>query len=238
MMKPYLVSGVLAVVLAFAVGAARADEPGYDFSGPYAGVHAGLGVGDADWTNNLGSTFGPLGSGGDFDLDGFVGGGQLGYMHQMGQFVFGADVSLSVTDLDESITGPVATFPNDVWNVGLDYLVLTQARLGWTHDRWLIFVQGGYAGAEGTADAVANPGASFQSLRDARWHNGWTIGGGFLVKIDEAFSIGAEYSYVDLESKRYRIDVGIPGDRADVEHDLHILKITGTIHLRELFGGM
>lgn len=57
--------------------------PIYNWTGFYIGAHGGYG-----WSNFSGDgTFGP----GSATAKGFLGGGQLGYNYQIGQFVIGAE---------------------------------------------------------------------------------------------------------------------------------------------------
>ena len=233
-MKTYLIAGMLAALLMFAGGTARADMSTYDFSGVYMGVHAGGGSSDAEWTNLLGgaNTFGGVGTSADLDPDGFVGGGQFGYMHQIGSFLIGGDLSVSVADLEDTSAGVVGA---DTFNVTVDKMALVQGRLGWVHDRFLIFAQGGYAGASGTAQGFV--AGVTPSRKGHNWHDGWTIGGGFMVQVGEGFSVGAEYNYVDLEDRTYIVDIFAPGDRASIDHEIHVFKVTGTVHLTPLFSG-
>lgn len=233
-MKTYLIAGILAAGLILAGNTAKADMTGYDFSGLYLGVHAGGGSSDSEWTNLAGgaNTFGGVGTGADLDLDGFIGGGQLGYMHQIGQFLIGGDVSVSASGLDDSAAGVVA---GTTYDVDIDLLAMAQGRLGWVHGRFLIFAQGGYAGVEGTA--VGFTGGT-PSIKGHNWHNGWTVGGGLMIQIDEGLSLGAEYNYVDVEEKTYSVDIFAPGDVAEVDHEIHVFKITGTLHLGRIFGGL
>jgi len=198
------------------------------WTGAYAGGHGGYGISDAEWTNLVGggNTLGPVGSGEDLEPDGGFFGAQVGYMHQMGSFVLGAEVSGSISDI---IDTEVASAPAvGTYQVGIDGLLLAQARLGWAVDNWLLFVQGGYAGAEGHASAVSG---AFISRREDRWHNGWTVGGGVKYMIWDGVSVGAEYNYVDLGSRTYNVDIIAPGDRARVDHELHLVRGTVSIHL-------
>ena len=173
-----------------------------------------------------------MGSGAEIDTDGLLGGGQLGYLHQISNIVFGIDVSGSASNVNETIASP--TVAGDTWDAGLNVLFLAQARLGWTQDQWLVFVQGGYAGAEADATGTA-PGGPVGAA--TLWHDGWTVGGGVMLQLDDGISIGAEYNYVDLEEERYNVVAAPPTDLVDVDHEIHIFKFTGTIHLGRLFGG-
>ncbi|WP_136656392.1 outer membrane beta-barrel protein [Nitratireductor sp. XY-223] len=201
------------------------------WTGPYAGLHAGYGWGDANWSFAPGSfwTTGPGATGatgGTLSPDGFIGGGQVGYLHQNGDFVFGVDLSGSYADLDQTIASPA--FPAfDTWSSEINFLALAQLRGGFAYNDWLIFAQGGYAGghAEATGTALFGIGAT-----DSKWHNGWTIGGGALYKPTQNWSFGAEYNYIDLQSKTYDFAVGFGADPLTVDYEIHAVKATLNFH--------
>lgn len=226
---------VCAVMSALTLGSmsSQAADPSI-WTGPYVGGHVGWGFDEAEWTNAEPNWWGGIGTGADIDADGFLGGGQVGYLHQLhDNFVFGVDASLSLADIDKTITSP--TFPGiDTWTVEVDQLVLVQGRIGWAQDSWLIFAQGGYAGANTTVSAEPPPSS------DTRWQDGWTIGGGFLYNISPMFSVGAEYNYIDLGTERYNPAAFPPPatDLVDVEQEIHVIKITGNIHFGGVFGGL
>lgn len=217
--------------------AADATSPAhyYNWDRAYIGGHLGWGWGDTQWTNlGPGAFWGAIGSGGTLDPDGFLGGAQIGYMHQRNNLVFGVDISLSGADINETIISP--TFPlSDTWSVDIDALLLAQARLGWTHDNWLFFVQAGYAGADASATATSALGPTNVSV--SQWHNGWTIGAGLMFQTHENFSLGAEYNYVDLGSETYDLFVPVTSQNTGIDHEIHVFKITGNFHLRDIFGG-
>lgn len=208
-----------------------APAPGYDWTGFYVGGHLGWVWDDADWTNAEGNWWGGIGTGTTIDSDGFLGGGQIGYMHQLqNNWVLGAEISAAYTDLDQSIASP--TFPAiDTWTVGVDWLLLAQARVGYAHDRYLAYIQGGYAGADATASALPILGGG--TATQSNWHDGWTIGGGFSYMATSNISIGAEYNYVDLGTERYDLLSTLPTDLVDIDHTMHTAKFTINFH----FGG-
>jgi outer membrane immunogenic protein len=63
------------------------------WEGAYVGAHAGFGAGTVDWEVTGGGTTG------DYDLDGWVLGGQIGYNWQVDNIVFGLEADLSVATL-------------------------------------------------------------------------------------------------------------------------------------------
>src|SRR5437763_863661 len=77
--------GTSALAADLPVKAAAAPPAPYNWTGIYAGVHAGYGMGMKDWTN---SVF-------DFDVRGFLGGGQIGVNQQIGNWVMGIEADAS-----------------------------------------------------------------------------------------------------------------------------------------------
>ena len=105
-MKKFLLTGVALAALACGPALAadlparrampvKAPEPvatGYDWSGFYIGAHAGGG-----WSERCFTFAGA--SDGCHDADGWLGGGQVGFNVQSGQWVFGVEFSGSWADI-------------------------------------------------------------------------------------------------------------------------------------------
>jgi len=100
-MKRFIVFGT--AVVAFATSAVAADlpvkaappfDPGYNWTGFYAGLNAGYSWGRDKGPLTLGPFFSPDGS---TTLDGFIGGGQLGYNWQSRNWVFGLEADFQGT---------------------------------------------------------------------------------------------------------------------------------------------
>ena len=201
-----------------------------DWNGFYVGGHFGYG-----WDKAKISTDGGFwGYGSDKQkLRDWLGGVQLGYWwHSDSGFAFGLDGSVSGTRMKDSNASPV--YPDtDTWKTRVNTLGMVQGRAGWGNEAWLMFLQGGYAGVRGKAKAKSLIGPT--SVSDKKWHNGWTIGAGVHYKVSQNFSLGAEYNYVDTKKKNYDWDVGA-GERAKIDHDMHVFKIVGNIHFSGLLG--
>jgi len=239
MMKSFALAGAAVAVMisapALAADLGSAPEeviaiapisPTYNWTGAYIGGHIGWGWDQADWTLVDDGFWGFAGTSANLDSDGFLGGAQIGYLYQtQNNIVFGVDVSGSYADLSEAITSPF--FSGDTWTAGIDWFILAQAKLGYAHNRWLGFIQGGYAGAD------ANASATPPFVSDSNWHNGWTIGAGLSVKATNRFSLGAEYNYIDLGSETYNLPFGGNPQGVSVDHQVHVVKATANIH----FGG-
>lgn len=191
-MKKYLLATVAALGIVAAGAASAADLPSrkgpiaapvyvpvFTWTGFYVGANAGYGWGNvnADGFANVG------------DLDGFVGGGQVGYNYQMGQFVLGLEADLQGADLSSgSNLGLV--------NVKTEYFGTVRARVGVAFDRFLPYITGGWAYGN---VKTSIPGIAFSS--DKTHTGGWTVGGGLEYAVTNNIIAGVEYLYVDLGEK-------------------------------------
>ena len=110
----------------------------YNWTGVYAGGHVGYGMGMKDWIN---SSF-------DYQVDGFLGGGQIGVNQQVGNVVFGIEGDASWSNIKG----------NQTLTAGGPLIGFTQNCLRRHNDRWI-----------GDVDGKARPGAGPL----ARLRQGW-----------------------------------------------------------------
>ena len=205
-MKKYLLASVAALGLVAAGAASAADLPSrkgpvvapvyvpvFTWTGFYVGANAGYGWGNTS-TNNLGQVG---------DLDGFVGGGQVGYNYQIGQFVLGAEADFQGADLSSgsNIFGT---------SVKTEYFGTVRARLGWAIDRWMPYITGGWAYGN---VKTAIPGIGFSS--DRTHTGGYAIGAGVEYAFTNNLVAGVEYLYVDLGEKNIINNIGTAKVGAD-----------------------
>ncbi|MDX3805994.1 outer membrane protein [Bosea thiooxidans] len=195
-MKKYLLASVAALGIIAAGAASAADLPSrkgpvaapvyippvFTWTGFYVGANAGYGFGNVNTNvaNNIG------------DLDGFVGGGQVGYNYQMGQFVLGLEADLQYADLNtgRNVFGD---------RVKTDYFGTVRARAGFAFDRFLPYITGGWAYGRTKTDIGTLAGV----VSDENTHTGgWVIGGGLEYAFTNNIIAGVEYLYVDLGEKR------------------------------------
>lgn len=120
------------------VKAVTAVPVSYNWSGVYVGGHTGYGVGMKDWTN---SVF-------DFDVKGFLGGGQIGVNQQIGNWVIGIEADASWADIKGSQTivegVPLGGFTSVRSATSrVDRLATVAGRIGFAQDRWLVHFKGG-----------------------------------------------------------------------------------------------
>jgi outer membrane immunogenic protein len=158
------------------------------WSGFHVGVNAGGAWTDLGW-DNVSLTGEPIKN----DSSGFIGGGQIGYDWQLGQFVVGVEASLSGTSLSDTANSAV---PGITFSTDINWLSTITGRVGYASDRWLIYVKGGWASAGMTLKGN-NPGApdSFSKNHTA---DGWVIGTGAEYRLTHNVSLGLEYSFIDL----------------------------------------
>ncbi len=164
------------------------DEPDYGpprylWTGLYIGAQAGYGFGDGRLVN-------PFGDSGRFDIDGFVGGGTLGYNLQSGQIVWGLETDISYTDIKGRSTLAPDCVPGACTS-SMDWLWTLRGRIGVDMNGWMPYITGGLAVADVSSAVVGQTAASDTKA-------GWTIGGGLEVKMDRNWSFKAEYLFVDL----------------------------------------
>ncbi len=168
------------------------DGPAYvevTWSGFYAGVNGGYG-----WNNEnqLADPFIPFG--GASPTGGF-GGGQIGYNWQGGfglgrQFVFGIEADLQGSDIRDRAIDATGAF----YRSNLDYFGTVRGRLGYAIDRTLFYFTGGFAYG-GLHKRTDDSGFDFRYNDTA---TGYVIGGGVEYKINPAWSVKAEYQYMNF----------------------------------------
>src|ERR1044072_2558119 len=112
----------------------------YDWTGFYIGGHVGYGWAKKDWQDGFGlfnlST----------DANGFLGGGQVGFNYQVGQFVLGAEGDFSWSGINggATIVGIVPP-PGRGFNTDVNWVSPATGRLGLAFDRWLVYGKAGAA---------------------------------------------------------------------------------------------
>jgi len=234
-MKKFLLTGVAFAALACGPALAadlparrgmpvKAPEPvsyGYNWSGFYIGAHAGGG-----WSEKC-FTFAGAGDG-CHDADGWLGGGQVGFNIQSGQFVFGLEFSGSWADISGSHAA--AQSLADTYHTDLNTLLLFTGRVGMTFDRLLIYVTGGGAWARDEFRYTI-PGVGAASTKQNR--TGWTVGAGIEYGLSPNWSIAAQYNFVDLGDRDVTFGAPVGPFTSTAEQDIHL----ATVRLNYRFGG-
>jgi outer membrane immunogenic protein len=223
-------SAALAAVPGYAAAADLGPEPvyaspGYSWTGFYIGGNVGGVWGDADLHGQEKQTPGfavdnaavSAAASRDLDLDGFIGGGQVGFNLQSGSFVWGLEVDFQGLDAEDSNRKTYAfpSTPTKFFTINqsaeMNWLVTVRPRLGYAFGRSLIYATGGLA--IGDVDFAANNlfiPPNVERARISETNAGWTIGGGWEQGVGDRLSIKIEYLHVDLGDTDVKSGVFIP----------------------------
>jgi outer membrane immunogenic protein len=216
-----------AVALAFFAGSALAADlpsqkgppPAYlpppplmTWNGFYAGVNVGYGFSGSNGSVN-GFETGPVGFTGEAwsypqpNLNGVIGGGQIGYNWQFANsFVAGIEADIQGADLSGASSGVSTLDSTGSYLAGLatrqrlDWFGTVRGRLGYLFTpTLLVYGTAGFAYGQGSshfayADTTGSVAAGFES--DTR--TGWTAGGGLEWMFAPNWSAKVEYLYTDL----------------------------------------
>ena len=203
----------------------------YDWSGFYAGLHAGYAWGDRDIVTS-GFPTDPDPTSFSYDSDGWLLGGQVGFNAQVNQWVFGVEGDLAWSGVDGGFG--VTTHPPLLrgWGAGethdMKWLGTLRGRLGVAFDSFLLYGTGGLAFAkiDGTG-LVTDDDGTLHAATDSNTHTGWTIGAGVEAGLTQNLSVKVEYLFVDLGSKNYHyaIPTGAGGPvTVNADHQHHVIR--------------
>jgi outer membrane immunogenic protein len=192
----------------------------YNWSGFYIGGNFGYGSGDLNAT--------AWGFGASASIDGWFGGGQIGWNWQApgSPWVWGVEVDSQWANIgnDVTVTGfnngnAIATAFTD-----LDYFGTARLRLGYAWDRAMLYGTGGLAWGSnsiGTNFAVNGLAAGVDS---SNTHVGWTVGGGLEWALLDNWTAKVEYLYVKLDNENYFAN-NFNGLGFDADLDVHTIKL-------------
>jgi outer membrane immunogenic protein len=191
-------------------------DPGYNWTGFYIGGNVGYSWGRSSdtstLTNGAGTTL--FTSGGGTNLDGVVGGGQIGYNWQVQSWVWGFEADIQGTDEKGSrgftcgiatCTPPIGGFLALVLpgpavpatlNQKIDWFGTVRARAGiLATPKVLFYATGGLAYGEVNSSETIGVLTGFSNNTT---NVGWTVGAGVEGVIGGNWTAKLEYLYVDL----------------------------------------
>ncbi|MEP6838700.1 MAG: outer membrane beta-barrel protein [Bradyrhizobium sp.] len=176
-------------------------DPAYNWSGFYAGAHAGYVWGRSRVFDN-----GVLTESGA-PKDGFVGGLLAGYNQQMGPFVLGLEGDFGWANAKGHGTiadpppapAPLPTGPNTYRLMWDSHLV---GKAGFTSDRWLLFATGGIAIAGFSFQEGVPPGEPAANRIPATYV-GFSVGGGVEYAFTQNLLGRLQYIYDDFGGKSF-----------------------------------
>lgn len=184
---------------------------GHDWSGFYAGLHGGAGIGSGIVDRDPG----------DERFKGYLFGGHAGYMQQYGHIVFGVEASHSFSDITSTDsrtsfdqgTGNGFTFTtreDDKVRLSHEQLGHLQTRIGLGNGTSLVYLSGGLAWTQATAniqyfDSYSDSRGLYRfnddHLKSDDWLIGWTIGGGGEYRLSDRLSIGFQVQYYSFDQE-------------------------------------
>ncbi len=177
----------------------------WSWSGLYVGGHVGSSLSLTDIADPLG----PPIYGDNVRSPGFIGGGQIGFNHQVGSVVFGVEADVSGVSSDGTNTCFAVSGDSFSSNcrVRPDLYTTVTGRIGYAVDRSLFYVKGGAAWTRGTVDMFVNknPDGVFTST-NSFVTPGWTVGAGVEYALASAWSMKLEYDYLGFRDQ----DVATP----------------------------
>ena len=200
---------------------APASAAPVNWSGIYAGVSLGSGVGRAKYNDPFPGAL----PGTDYaDIGGALAGGQIGVNYQTGQFVLGAEISGAWANIQGDNTC-FGSFPDPVlagFNCGtqIHALAAFTGRAGFAFNRSLVYAKGGVAWDSQTdifntvaaGVLLGTPGALLNS-KSSNW--GYTVGAGVEYALISNWSAALEYNYYDF-GKSTAFTTTIPPGLANV----------------------
>jgi outer membrane immunogenic protein len=207
-----------AALVSFAGAASAADMPArmatkavpylavYNWTGFYVGANIGYG-----WGRDTAG-------GSSTNLNGVIGGGQIGYNWQMNNLVVGLE-----TDFQGSGQRADATGVGFSVTERIRYFGTVRARLGYAWDRTLVYVTGGYAYTNVGGDL--NVGGFTTSSNTTK--SGYTVGAGVEYAFAGPWSVKAEYLYVDSGTTNLTL--------AGISADVHVKNNIGRVGINYRF---
>lgn len=159
--------------------------PAFDWTGFYIGANFGYG-----WGRDTISAFGISGT---ENMNGVLGGGQVGYNWQTGNWILGIEVDAQGTDQNATTIIPGATGTDS-----MPWFVTARGRVGYAiAPMWMIYATAGGAWADFKSSLTVGGLGTFSSESS---HGGWTAGAGFENAINRQWSWKVEYLHFDTGS--------------------------------------
>lgn len=173
----------------------RPPPPVVSWTGCFIGAHVGGGWARKDYTDPL-AVF-PDTILGSHTADGVIGGGQIGCDYQVGSWVFGAEGSVSATNMSATHLAL-----GDFYTTNIPWLATLTGRIGYTvTPNLLIYGRGGVAWVRDNETKVDLVTGLLEGTANVT-RSGWTVGVGGEYLIAPNWSVFAEYNYMDFGTRR------------------------------------
>ena len=173
-------------------------QTAYNWTGFYVGADVGAALGFTNWNFPDGS-IAP-------HFAGFLGGGEIGYNYQLGNWVFGVEGDTAWTNAEGGRSCPTGFFYS--CEAGINWLSAATGRVGYAWDRNLAYVKAGAVIAQGEAEFVCTTGSQPTTVplvgcpeqSGSKILTGWTAGLGYEFGLTRNISAKGELMYFDLGS--------------------------------------
>jgi outer membrane immunogenic protein len=218
MRKLFHTTAALSVLLAASMAANAADVPPYappvylpppfSWTGFYIGVNLGGAWSQRNVTDSL---FGLRFDTGN-NKGAFIGGGQLGFNYQFGNFVFGVEGDIDgVANTNDASNGPAGPGFGTILVTSNNRWIATLAgRFGVTNGYWLFYGKAG-GGWVGNADFTITNTATGASITGSNnnTNSAWLVGAGIEWAFAPNWSVKIEYDYLGLNNQTFTIPAGV-----------------------------
>jgi len=182
--------------------------PTMDWTGFYAGLNGGFGFAHA--TAN--GTIAGFNASASQDLNGAVGGGQIGYNWRTGAIVLGIEADIQASGQSNDTLLCPASFCGVDFNLKnkLPWFATFRGRAGYAFERFLVYATGGLAYAQLNSTLSASAGGVTVDL--VSWSDtrpAWTLGAGVEFLVSRNWSTKLEYLYMDTGN--FQTSLAVPG---------------------------
>ncbi len=194
----------------------------YDWSGVYVGGVLGYNWGKdrlTEYNTNDGT---PRNMAFDYNLDGFSGGLKTGVNFQSGDFVYGAEADIELTNIQ-------GTFIDDIQHLGRGddsyaWQASLRGRAGFALDRMMIYGTGGLAAARMKNVYTLVPYGISEPIENT--HYGWTAGAGVDYAVTDNVIAGIEYRFTRFNEFTNVSTTAFPGISGTQEPTINAVKLT------------
>jgi outer membrane immunogenic protein len=183
-------------------------EPLFNWTGFYVGGHVGGAWTNEQFINSANTTaFGDLVPGEGYRQrgSGIIGGAQIGYNWQASNYVFGLEGTISGLDNSGSFTNTAFGAGDDVFSWRTNVLATIVGRAGFAVQNNLLYIKGGYAGANNRLSVSDTVAPVTGSGGQTHWASGWTVGAGWEYGVTRNWIVGVEYNYAAFQTQSYQL---------------------------------
>ena len=152
---------------------------------------------------------------------------RLGYNLQTGSFVFGVETDFQGAGISNSVTGTSVNNADVTSQQSIDWFGTVRGRLGVAFGNTLVYGTGGFA--YGNVNQRTNYSGDVFASNTTQ--TGYAVGGGIEYKFTPAWSLKAEYQYIDLGSEKLTDSLGNTTSPLDTNFQ------TARVGLNYRFGG-